>query len=111
MHKAKGEISWEKAPAHVNNVGTALPISSWQDRGVSALRSLHLGEGGWKRRREVQPPSASCPVLPRDGKTLVLGEALLTSLKQESRRFTFHWLILAICGLSILVLIITKTFR
>lgn len=46
MHKAEGEISPEKVPAHVNNVGTALPISSWQDRGVSALGSLHLGGGG-----------------------------------------------------------------
>lgn len=68
MHKAKEEVSWEKTPAHVNNVDTALPVTSWQDRQVSALGSLHLGGGGWKEDERCSHPLPPAPLCPEMAK-------------------------------------------
>lgn len=64
MHKAEGEISREKAPAHDNNVGTALPISSWQDKGSLPWVPCIWEEVARKedeRHSHPLPPALLCP--------------------------------------------------
>lgn len=108
MHKAEGEISREKAPAHDNNVGTALPISSWQDKG-----SLPWVPCIWEEvlERKTRGIATLC---------------LLPCSALRWQNFACRWgftdlaearvpaipipLANSCCGLSILVLIITKAF-